>query len=568
MKTIHLAQPNHRFGNNAFLPYSVASLWAYAIQDEMVRDNFELARPMQFDREPFENIIKAKPDILALSCYIWNWEYNLALAAAVKRDNPKCVVILGGPQVTSEPPDFIDIAIMGEGEKIFHSALVDIPTRPVTFCNGRSKDISQLPSPYLTGLFDDLIEANPEVDFHALWETHRGCPYSCTFCDWGSAVQAKVTQFDMERLKAEMIWFSDNQIELIYNCDANFGMLPRDGELIEWLITTKENTGWPQKLRAAYPKIHTDRIFEQACRLNDSGLGKGVTLSLQSLDDNTLTAIKRKNIAINDYAALSRRYAERGVPTYTELIIGLPGETWESFIGGIDRILDADPNANLAIYPCIVLPNSELNDPAYREKHQIETLTMQQMLLHATPDEWAKETYEVVTSTSTMSLDEWRSAMILSHAIQAFHCTGLTRGLAIFAKLTFGIPYTRFYWAMASHPDLSTLVGMIFYKYGKVFAEALAGGSWDQVMPGYGDISWPAEEASYIRAMENPDLFVAEVCHMVELPSSVIGHQLKSIKPIWPDKEAWAREAVWYGRKASYEQFENARLGDIAGDAR
>lgn len=565
---IHLAQPNHRFGNNAFLPYSVACLWAFARQDKLIRDTFQLARPMQFDREPFSNIISSKPDVLALSCYVWNWEYNLALAEAVKNDNPECKVILGGPQVPKNKGIHnIDAQIIGEGELAFVNYLKKLTIGSADaiyyYALDRTRDLNQFPSPYLEGNFDRLIRNNPTVDFHALWETHRGCPYSCTFCDWGSAVQAKVMQFDMERLKAEMIWFSDNQIELIYNCDANFGMLPRDEELIAWLIACKENTGFPQKLRAAYPKIHTERIIQQNIALNDSGLGKGVTLSLQSLDADVLTDIKRKNIAIGDFAGLSKRYAKADVPTYTELILGLPGETFGTFCDGINRIFDVDPDANLAIYPCIVLPNSEMADPAYRAEHGLKTTRMQQMLLHGTPTDYdIPEYYDVVTETNTMTNLEWRRAMLLAHMVQAFHCTGLTRELAKASRIV--RTWTEFYIEWAKVADLSSYSGLILKEYANLLHTVENGGSWDQVLPDYGTISWPAEEASYIKAMEVPTLFVSEVCRMMSQPSTMIGHQMAKVNQMWPDKKAWAQQVVWYGRKAKYDPDASER--DIASD--
>jgi len=50
-----------------------------------------------------------------------------------------------------------------------------------------------VPSPFLLGGFDKLIAANPNESWIGLWETNRGCPFQCTFCDWGSATAAKVT---------------------------------------------------------------------------------------------------------------------------------------------------------------------------------------------------------------------------------------------------------------------------------------------------------------------------------------------------------------------------------------
>ena len=55
------------------------------------------------------------------------------------------------------------------------------------------------------------------------WETNRGCPFSCTFCDWGSATASKVYQFGMDGLHDEIGWMSRQRIGFVFCCDANFG---------------------------------------------------------------------------------------------------------------------------------------------------------------------------------------------------------------------------------------------------------------------------------------------------------------------------------------------------------
>ena len=71
----------------------------------------------------------------------------------------------------------------------------------------------------------NLIKKNPQERWLASWETNRGCPFSCAYCDWGSATGSKqMGVFPQERLKEEMEWFSHHSIEYIFCCDANFGM--------------------------------------------------------------------------------------------------------------------------------------------------------------------------------------------------------------------------------------------------------------------------------------------------------------------------------------------------------
>ena len=67
----------------------------------------------------------------------------------------------------------------------------------------------------------------------------------------------------------------------------------------------------------------------------DNGLSKGVTLAMQSVDSHTLKEIKRDNISIEDYQELQKRFTEDGIATYTEFILGLPGDTYDSFANAV-----------------------------------------------------------------------------------------------------------------------------------------------------------------------------------------------------------------------------------------
>jgi tRNA A37 methylthiotransferase MiaB len=363
-RRVYLSQINNTYGDNAFLPYSTAMLWSAARVHADITDSFSLAGHLLL-REPLRLALErmAEPHVLGVSCYLWNWRYNLEFMAQTRRLWPSCVIICGGPEVPDhsegflQQHPFIDYLVHGEAEITFAELLRCIRdgTDPstvsgISYAKGnetvktmprpRAADPSQFPSPYLDGTMDDIMRQYPSLHWHASQETHRGCPYSCTFCDWGSAVYTKVRQFDDQRLLAEMEWFGSRQIDLLYNCDANYGLFGRDRDLTRALVQTKARWGGhPSKFRAAYAKKSDDKVFEIAKMLNDAGMSKGVTLSTQSMDPHTLHNIKRTNIAMDAFAPLAARYRAAGIPTYTELIIGLPGETLQSFYQGIETLL-------------------------------------------------------------------------------------------------------------------------------------------------------------------------------------------------------------------------------------
>ena len=149
-----------------------------------------------------------------------------------------------------------------------------------------------------------------------------------------------------------------NKIGMLYSADANVGIFARDVDMLERLVKVKAEYGYPQKFRGAYAKNSNDRVFQVSKLLNDAGMSKGTTLSFQSMDEHTLEVIKRKNIKVTDFKNLMGRYRNAGIPTYSEMICGLPGETYDSWADGFDKLFTAAPDASISCYSCTVLRRS------------------------------------------------------------------------------------------------------------------------------------------------------------------------------------------------------------------
>ena len=377
-KNIYLCQVNHTFGNQAWLPYSVGVIQAYCETISEITDNFQFI-DLVFLRNDPEVMAKTfeSPSFLGLSCYIWNGEYNKKLAQAVKVQHPDCIVVMGGPHVPLSSEDFfrvnpyVDFLVHFEGELAFSEILLESLKDDSDYSGIKGLSIRNannsctkteprelkygleiLPSPYLEGVFDQLMEL--PYEFQASQETHRGCPYSCAFCDWGSATMSKVRQFDDSRLYEELDWIGRHKIEVLYNCDANYGILKRDVSLTSKTVETKNKYGFPKKFRTAFAKNSNDRVFEISRILSDADMSKGVTLSFQSMNDDTLDLIRRKNIKIENFSEIMRRYRSANMPTYTELILGMPGETYSTFTDGICELIAAGQHDSLNIYVCMI----------------------------------------------------------------------------------------------------------------------------------------------------------------------------------------------------------------------
>jgi radical SAM superfamily enzyme YgiQ (UPF0313 family) len=575
-----------------------------------------------------------RPKIFGVSCYIWNGEYSKAVARSVKALHPDCLIVMGGPQVPLRSENvfiehpYVDLLAHNEGEVTFYEILLEylraapdytrVPGLSVrvegnrchkTPPRDRVSKLAELVSPYLTGIFDDL--AKLPYSWNASQETHRGCPYECTFCDWGSAVFTKVRAFGDEQLEAEFEWFGKHQVELLYNCDANYGILKRDYALTEKLVETKMRYGFPKQFRAAYAKNSNMKIFEIAKMFNRAEMDKGVTLSMQSMDNHTLDVIKRINIKVQDFENLLKLYRRENIPTYTELIMGLPGETYDSFVNGIDELLRSGQHDGLTIYMAELLPNSEMADPVYREQHGIKGVRMPMLWTHASPSaETIPEYFDIVVETKTLPTEDWKRVYRFSWAIQCFHCLSLTQYLAVFLHTEFQIAYRTFYEKTLdfARRNPETLIGQQFLFISGILNRVLDGGAWETIVPEFGDVMWPPEEATFLNIICEKDRFYAEMRRFIrelvddgrlpldeDLLSDLFEYQGRMVlDPFTPgnfsvnlkyslheyfvnaylgtpfplvkkesslnvkaraefggDLETYAREIVWYGRKSS-----------------
>jgi putative methyltransferase len=313
----------------------VGCLWSYAVTNPTVASNYRLAG-LGVLRDPIDQVVGSldNPAVCGFSTYVWNEQYNLQLAQAIKQRWPDCVIVFGGPNVPNQEQDYrewraaapwIDVTIRYEGEQAFQQMLLDNLSGDLKkdYVATRLEELD-IPSPYLTGVFDSIVQ-DQRHQYAMTFETNRGCPFACTFCDWGSLTYSKIKKFPLERVFAEIDWAGKNQIEFVIIADANFGVFPdRDQAIVDHLIATKQQWGYPQQLNTNWYKNSNQVVLDIAEKLTQHGLNRGLTLSVQSMNDGTLTAIKRKNMRINDLSTLFRDCNRRQIPFYTELILGLP----------------------------------------------------------------------------------------------------------------------------------------------------------------------------------------------------------------------------------------------------
>lgn len=564
MKNVYFVQTNSVFGlgvRSAYLPYSIGTIAAYAWADERIKNEYCLKKFI-FMRDDVDTIVDGmdEPYFVGLSCYVWSMEFNKALARKIKEKYPDCLIAMGGHSISPDAKEmkeypYIDFLTHGEGEVPTKALLLalcegtelkNVPslsfregTKIVTTENALVCDISDFPSPYLEGYFDEILK-DTSIKYSVIWETNRGCPNRCAYCDWG-VLKSRVRMFPMERLKAEIEWMAKNKIEYIYCSDANFGLFDRDEEITDLMIESKRKTGYPEKFKTNFTKNRDEFVFKLSCKMFDEGLGKSPTLSFQTMSPEALKNIGRTNMSLEHFKNLMQMYTNRGIMAYSELILGLPGETYESFSEGIETLFKCGQHKSVIVYPCELLPNSQLGSKESVENYQIKVCRTEFRQHHSAVDSNSiKEFSDNIISTYSMTLDDWKRSYIFALYAQGLHTMCLTMMIAIYLCNEKGIGYKQFYEGLInwSKENPETLCGEL-YRECADFVDAVIDGrdSFKSVFEGFGKTTWGFDEYLFMKGAVNPDRFyldiknyVASFCADEDIMSDLIKYQRGIIK--------------------------------------
>ena len=529
-------------GNSAYFPLASGLLHSYCETIPEITQNYEF-QPYIFFRDKLENIIpKLKdPDVVCFSVSVWNEQLSLKVGQKLKEKYPNCLLIFGGPNVPFEAEKyfedntFIDVTVRGDGEEALKEILlqhlngdefkniagISYRDRETKKCiknkknRDLGKDLDKYPSPYLTGKFDYLFNQFPDFKFQAIIETNRGCPFLCTFCFWGQGgLSTKYRYFSIDRVKEVFEWCGKNQIEYVFNADSNFGMLKRDQQIAEILVEIKKEYGYPEKFRTCYGKNSDEKIFKIGKLFHEHGLEKSITLARQSNDSTTLDNIKRTNINLDTFKQLQLLYNEHNIPVYTEFILGLPGETYQTWVDGFDEILRTGINNQIFVYVCNLLTNTEMDYPEYREKHGLITTHIPATEIHCSirPEEDV-EIEEVVIGTNTLPISEWKKSFVFAKLVILMHSMKIGFYIIIFLHHHYKVSYKGMLDFLISkhHNYKDTLLGKEIEFFFKRAEEVTGGSGRGCAYPEFGDIAFDDEEVSFLRLSKNKDRFYKEL---------------------------------------------------------
>lgn len=361
----------------------------------------------KYPQTAIEMIKRDPPDILGLSNYSWNSRLSERVAEIAKLANPNVATVQGGtnfPHVDDQRLVFLsdrphtDFHIEFEGEVSFSNlvtrvlesrdggqGLYDAPIDGCVFIHpdgrdgtdqrlvvgnrpARLKNLDDIPSPYLNGMMDHFFDGR----LSPFIETNRGCPFKCTFCHTGNDYFQKINMFSIERLREELEYIavraSRQENTILHIADTNFGMFPRDREICETLLELQGKHNWPLSICSTTGKNNKERVIEITSIL---GNAFSVTMSVQSMDEKVLKNINRSNIKLDDYIAVNKHLQDEGRNTTGEMILGLPGETKDSFTRGVRQIIDSGVSV-ITIYSLMMLYGTEFKNPDYQAKFDME----------------------------------------------------------------------------------------------------------------------------------------------------------------------------------------------------
>ena len=425
---IILSDPRHNTVglHSNYVPIGIGYIASY-LMFKFPNNQLDIKLTTEID-ETVELIEQWKPDIIGCSNYVWNAKASNFICEFAKQKNKNILCILGGPEFPAgtgqrkiQNTDLdntydkclkylkfrpsVDYFVYTDGEVAFIEILnaylknqksvklMKQDGSTIDGCASLTKDGSKLlvggyvdrigmfgsikengrdiiPSPYTSGLLDKFLNGK----FIPAFETSRGCPFLCAFCDQGLDM-SKITTFSTERMSKEIAYVG-NKISKINDgtkkisiFDSNWGMYQKDVDLAYKILDTMNKHNWPEYIECLTPKSNRENLL----KINDILKNRvALQLSMQSLNDNVLDLVKRKNWTIDQYLDFLEEIKKRGKSSTSEMIIPLPGETETSYFEGIRFLMNN--GIQPITYTLMMLCGAEYGRDISKTKHGLKPM--------------------------------------------------------------------------------------------------------------------------------------------------------------------------------------------------
>lgn len=354
MNKFLLVAINSKYIHSNLSVYCLKAATAYS--DKVYIREFTINNQLE---DILKNIYLEKPDVIGISCYIWNINYVKELLPELNKVLPGVKIWLGGPEVSYNTEEYagryenVAGVIKGEGEAVFKE-LMDC------YMEGREKDIPSIPG--ITTVSDGKIIDNPctlvydmsdsvmpyyaagykEDDYKnkiIYYESSRGCPFSCSYCL--SSVDKHLRFRNTELVLTDLKVFLDNKVALVKFVDRTFNCNREHSRKILRFIRDNDNG-----ITSFHFEIAADILEDEDIRIMNS-LRPGLIqleIGVQSTNQDTIKAIHRvMNLdkLRNNVTAIRKC---RNIHMHLDLIAGLPYEDINSFRKSFNDIYDMKPD--------------------------------------------------------------------------------------------------------------------------------------------------------------------------------------------------------------------------------
>ncbi len=448
---IYLADLTHTgpvLSSNYF-PLAPGLLAAYLLKH--VADEVEIEL-FKYPQDLTRALEHRTPTILGFSNYSWNCDISYQFATRVKQRHPQTTIVFGGPNYDlcpEEIADFwqrypnIDFHVVREGEEAmlslyrllqahnFDAAALKCSGVEVPSCHfvrgdrvieekllPRLKELESIGSPYLLGLLDKFFDNVLTPTIH----TTRGCPFECTFCTEGDKYYTKVANRSALSEELEYIAKRIGTVQDLCISDANFGMFKQDQEKAEAIAAVQKTYGWPRHIIVNTGKNQKERVVSVAKIL---GGAMRVGASLQSTSEIVLKNVARTNISLEALHQMASDKAASKDGTFTELILGLPGDTAAAHAESLRYTVEAG-FGTIRMYQAIMLPQTELYSRTTRKQYGLETLfrimprSFGKYDLYGVPF-CSAEAEEIVVGNNTLSREDYLDSRELDLSVEIVH---------------------------------------------------------------------------------------------------------------------------------------------------
>ncbi len=312
------------------LRYLLANMGDLAPQTAL--REFTIARKPQ---ELADALLALQPRVIGFGVYIWNVTETTALVRLLKAARPDIKIVLGGPEVSHEwaEQDIVqqsDHVITGWGDVSFPKlcrALLYGPQPLMKVISGEQPDLNDIALPYAQYTDADLAHRLLYV------EASRGCPFKCEFCL--SSLDKTAIAFDLDAFLAEMGVLYQRGARNFKFVDRTFNLkIESSARILQFFLDRMCDELFVHF--EVIPDHLPDRLKLLMAQFPPGVLQ--LEVGIQSLNPAVQKRISRRQDNAKTEANLQWLVQHSPAHLHTDLIFGLPGETWESFAAGFDRL--------------------------------------------------------------------------------------------------------------------------------------------------------------------------------------------------------------------------------------